>query len=109
MTSVEAEKLKKLSLFKRLIDGDLVNYLNYGALGIFGLAMILLVFGQSLGLWGVVGLDWMFQTKGVYADCTKPENRGNTFCQPKTNPVDREWKDMGRDGKRAMPFTLHGQ
>jgi len=101
------KKSKKKSLFKRLTEGDLVNYLNYGAGAAFVVVMTLLVFGQSLGVFKVVGLDWMFTERGIYADCSKAENQDNPYCQPKTSRADRDWDSLSQGGKRAMPFNLH--
>ena len=85
------------------------GYLNYIIGGGLALLLIILIFGGRLGIFDYLGMQWMFnEERGVYADCSKPENRGVSYCQPKQSAVDRDWDEMSRGGGRAMPFTLHG-
>lgn len=62
-------------------------------------------FSGILGFFGLRSLH--NEQKGIYADCSKKENKNSPYCRPKVSQSDRDWKDM-RDSKgRVVPFTLH--
>jgi len=79
-------------------------YLGIGiALAVF---LLIIVFGKRLSILDYLGMRSLFSDKaGVYADCSKWENRNNPYCLPKEGKADREWKDLKRG--KAMPFNLH--
>ncbi|MCO6432302.1 MAG: hypothetical protein J5J00_15720 [Deltaproteobacteria bacterium] len=55
-----------------------------------------------LGLRGV----WN-EEGGVYADCSKPQNRSIPYCQPKSNDTQKTWNGIEKSGGRYNPFTLY--
>lgn len=56
---------------------------------------------RTLGLHGLYNPE-----KGVYADCSKPENRDVAFCNKKAPPVEHEWKRI-RNGSDGPVFDLY--
>lgn len=90
-------------------------------LGVVATALGLLVFLTVIGnifpaTVQAVGLDWLYvPLKGVYADCSKAENRGVGFCKPKEdwhNHDDSFSHARGipnRSKGSALPFNLYGE
>jgi hypothetical protein len=52
---------------------------------------------------GILGLT--AAEGGIYADCAKPENRSNPYCQPKESSSERDWKSLRGKGQH-VPFSL---
>ncbi len=52
---------------------------------------------------GILGLT--VEEGGIYADCSKRENRSNPYCRPKESDADRSWRNIGGKGQHA-PFSL---
>lgn len=74
----------------------------------------LMVGGDSLdGVRQALGLTTLRnEHRGVYADCSRAENRGNRFCNPEEYQPSRKSAPKGgivqqRPGRDA-PFSLHG-
>lgn len=66
-------------------------------IGTAGLIYSATYFAGILGLTATEG--------GIYADCSKPENRSNPYCQPKESAVERDWKNLRGKGQH-VPFSL---
>lgn len=52
---------------------------------------------------GILGLT--ASEGGIYADCSKPENRSNPYCQPKESAADKDWRNLRGKGQN-VPFSL---
>jgi hypothetical protein len=53
-----------------------------------------------------IGLGWMaVPLRGVYADCSRPENQGTGFCQPKEQRYTRDTAYFRSD---RIPNRSHG-
>ena len=104
--TAKAVPVKRVPLFKRLIEGDLQIYVNIVGAIFFTILFIFFIFGESLGLYQIAGIEWAAQKKGVYTDCSDPKNRNVSYCVPKETQSQREWSSLTKGGK-ALPFNLH--
>jgi hypothetical protein len=53
-----------------------------------------------------------YEKAGIYADCSLSENKRNRICSGTSHTTgnkahERTWNSL-QGGKKAMPFTLHG-
>ena len=55
-----------------------------------------------------IGLGFLVnEESGVYADCSKAQNRSNPYCRKKQSPREREWRGLGDKGGGSSAFSLH--
>ena len=76
--------------------------------GVVSAIVLYLVFasGQFNWLMGQMGVEFA-KASGVYADCSKPENKKISYCQPKESQSDHEWKSISHSkGSKHIPFNL---
>jgi len=89
-------------------EGRLKMVLNgfYLALSVVGATFVFSLFaeGRFASLMGNFGVSMINSEAGVYADCSKRENRDIPYCQPKEGRADRTWKDIKKGGSA---FTLY--
>lgn len=60
-------------------------------------------FNPILSWFGLRG--FRYQERGVYADCSKPENKDISYCQPKQTQSERNWESISK-GQRGG-FNLY--
>lgn len=78
--------------------------LGYCSIGVLVLVLILLLGGERFApVLEAFGL--YHPEKGIYADCTKPYNKNNRFCNPDTPRSDRDWKNVNS----GTGFSLSGR
>jgi hypothetical protein len=53
-----------------------------------------------------VGINIFHEEGGVYADCSKRENKSNPYCQKKDSSSDKQWKNLSKGGSQ---FSLSGK
>lgn len=90
----ELELRRKKIIFGASVGGTLL----------FALTIIGLVWG---GRFATLLSAYVGTQTGVYADCSKKENRNISYCQAKDTEEDRTWRSM-KKGKSAA-FTLYGK
>ncbi len=84
------------------------NQIFYASTAALTLVLIVLFAGGYFdGIFAMTGMDNMFAERGIYADCSKRENRGNAYCQPKETQADKSWKNLVRSGGKPPPFGLN--
>ena len=87
-----------------------INLVGYTLAGFIGALFLMMaggpVFDPVLNVFGLSSL-WT-EKAGVYADCSKKENRHNRFCSGKALQRDQDWKHI-RDlsGGKGVPFNLY--
>lgn len=94
----------KLSYQLELRRKKIIFGVSIGGTLFFALTVIGLVWGGRFA--SLLGSYVGTQT-GVYADCSKKENRNISYCQAKDTDEDRTWRSM-KKGKSAA-FTLYGK
>ena len=74
---------------------------------VFSLLFFMLVSGDRFDhLLSYLGLKGIYNAeKGVYADCSKPENQSITYCQKLRERTEQNWESATRGGG-GNPFTL---
>ena len=94
---------KKVAYEAEVRRKKFLAYTGYSVVGVVFVVLIMVLSGMHiLGLQGIYNAE-----SGVYADCSKPENKGISYCQPKMSSSERSWRDLVTGGRRAAPFTLH--
>ncbi len=71
-----------------------------------GFAIVVMLFAGNRFAWvfSSVGLSNVYHEEGgVYADCSKRENRNSPFCAKKENAADKNWKNLSQ---KSAPFNL---
>ena len=72
--------------------------------------------GDTFGLWRMIGVSTPSWNRGAdYADCSKFWNRSSRYCTrgvgtepaPVKNLPNNDFDRIRRNGKKAVPFTLH--
>jgi hypothetical protein len=75
-----------------------------------GVALLCFLIALSTGMLTPVlrlfGLNIVTSARGVYADCSKPENKDIPYCQPREGKAARQWKNLSHGNKSQ--FSLHG-
>jgi hypothetical protein len=57
----------------------------------------------------LIGLQGIYNPeKGVYADCSRPENKDVGYCIQKAPPIERDWKVI-KGGSTYPVFDLSGK
>jgi hypothetical protein len=90
------------------IQRPLLDYLCYVMILAMSVFLILAVFGPNASRFvPVPGLKRIHHKEGgVYADCSRPENKNNPYCRPKQTPAEDRWRDLTRSNGKPMPFRL---
>ncbi|MBX7143324.1 MAG: hypothetical protein K1X79_02625 [Oligoflexia bacterium] len=90
-------------------DMRLVRIIGWSVAGLLGFFVAAMVGAKyfpetvrSIGLGFLVN-----EESGVYANCSKSQNRNNPYCRGKTSPREREWKGLGDRGGGSSAFSLH--
>jgi len=108
-----AKQNKRQSYEQELAKRRLFERIGYGALTLVAVFLIMLFsgdrFARVLRFFGLQPIV-TFGT-GLYADCSRPENKDSPYCNKKSSPVDREWSEMQHRGAggKAAPFSLNDQ
>ena len=77
-------------------------------IGAAALAVAVIVYLSGRQVASMMGLGFlMHEEGGIYADCTKRENRNSPFCSQKDTKTDKDWKGLQRSGGRLVPFSLY--
>lgn len=87
-----------------------LNSLGYGSLAFLTLFLGLVFFGgeRFSGLLRIFGLRAIEnQEAGIYADCSREENRNIKYCRPQESEAGKTWKTIGH-GKGSSKFSLYG-
>jgi hypothetical protein len=86
--------------------------INFTGLGVSIVAVIFIcaIFasGRFSSFMGKFGINFTVSESGIYADCSKRENRNNSYCQPKESSSDMQWREVSSNKGKAVPFSLHG-
>ncbi len=73
---------------------------------VLAIGVVMYLSGRQVA--AMMGLDYlMHEQGGIYADCTKRENRSSPFCTQKDTKSDRDWKGLQRRGGKLVPFSLY--
>jgi len=73
----------------------------------FAVLLLVLMFGKRLGILDYLGFSsFHSETTGVFADCSKSENRNNDYCQPKKSRTEKDWNELSRGKGKSVPFSL---
>ena len=72
------------------------------------LVILLIILGPSYpGVIESLGLDWFVNAQqGVYADCSKAENKNVPYCRPKAQQGEQGWNELRRSNGKPVPFSL---
>ena len=70
--------------------------ISYTVIGVVSTVVFVLIFALK-----VVNIEVFHEERGLYADCSKRENKSNPYCAPKVSPVDKEWRSLS-GGKKAQ-------
>lgn len=112
--SKELAKLnKRLAYEQEVAKRRLFERVGYGVLAVVAVFLIMLFsgdrFARVLRFFGLQPIV-TFGT-GLYADCSRIENKDNPYCTKKVSPVDREWTEMQHRGAgtKTAPFSLSEQ
>ena len=87
-----------------------INAVGYTLSAIAAVLLVMIVAGPAFDpILNVIGLRSIWTDKGgVYADCSKRENRNNRFCSGKVAGKETEWKKIANSpGGKAVPFELY--
>jgi len=77
-------------------------------IGAAALAIAVVMYLSGRQVASMIGLDYlMHEGGGLYADCSKRENRDSPFCSQKDTKSDRDWKGIQRRGGKLVPFSLY--
>ena len=80
----------------------------YSVAGIMAVFVIILMGGERFDpILRFLGLGF-YAPGGVYADCSKPQNKNNSFCNRSNTNNDREtssWRDL-KNSKGGAAFSL---
>lgn len=107
-TQLDPVAEKKRAYELELKRKKFLNGIYLGA-SILGAVVLLVIFssGNFGFLMGSIGINFSNEETGIYADCTKRENRKSVYCQPKESASDAQWKDIRTTRGKAVPFNLH--
>ncbi len=86
-----------------------MNVAGYTGTIIIGALLLMIVAGDRfapfLSLFGLRPIS--YQERGIYADCSNPDNRDNPFCSGKRPQIERSWNSISKNsGGPAVPFGL---
>ena len=84
----------------------IVHIVEYTAVLIAGAFLILFLAGDyTYGFLEHFGINPLRNPKrGVYADCSRPENRDNDFCSSTNERVESRWRSI--EQKNSRPFAI---
>jgi len=100
--SEELEALKEQQRKERI--RELWKYC--AVLGGAAVFLALLLAGTLDPVFRLFGLSGFYrEQKGIYVDCSAPQNRDSRFCRKEETEQDREWRNLGQ-GERPIPFSL---
>ena len=88
--------------------GDLkknsLRIVGYGTIALLSLLLLLFLGGERFApILEAFGL--YHPERGIYADCNKPYNKNNRFCNPETPPSEKDWRNV----RSGAGFSLSGQ
>jgi hypothetical protein len=85
-----------------------VSIVSYIVLLFVTSILIMLVCGETFDpILRMIGLKGIYvREDGIYADCSRKENRGSPYCQPKLSQADKQWQALKDTGGRTTPFAL---
>ena len=110
-TEADLEAEAKVKAYEEeLKRKKLLNRVYMAVTGIVTIVLIMVFSGDRFsGVLAVVGLRSAYNEEGgIYADCSKSENRNNPYCSKKESASERSWKVLTRGGGRAPQFSLSG-
>lgn len=104
----EAAKRRMAEYQAELKRKQVLNYTLYAASAFFSIIFFSLLFTErGSQVLGVVGFSGgVARESGVYADCSKAENRHIRYCQKGPSSSEKAWGSLKHGGSAA--FTLHG-
>lgn len=108
-----ADAPKKNDIASRLglSAGDMViaRTASWSVAGILGVLVTAMVAAKYFpDTVRAIGLGFLVnEESGVYADCSKPQNRNNPYCRKRQSPREREWQGLGDKGGGSSGFSLH--
>ena len=72
------------------------------------LVILLIILGPRYpGVVEALGLDWLVNAQqGVYADCSRAENKNISYCRPKAQQGEKGWNELRRSNGKPVPFSL---
>ncbi len=75
---------------------------------ILALLLIAMMFGRQLqGVLNSLGLGFLYhEESGVYADCSRPENRSNPYCTSRKRG-DQGWRNLKDSKGSPNGFSLY--
>lgn len=77
---------------------------GYLTIGLFSIVLLLFIGGERFApILEAFGL--YHYERGIYADCSKPFNKNNRFCNPDAPRVEQEWKNV----RSGTGFSLSGR
>ena len=87
----------------------IINVSGYSALSLAAILLFMIVAGDTfapvLSIFGIKGI--YNEERGVYADCSKPENSNNAFCSGRRSErAEKSWNSISRSGGPATQFSL---
>ena len=105
ITNENQDRLKqyKADELKRMIINGV--YL-IGTLACAFLLFVIVSGGRFAWLMGGIGISFHNQEAGVYADCSKREDRNSPYCRPKASQSEVDWKGIAHTKGAPVPFSL---
>jgi hypothetical protein len=97
---------RKLAEYKAFVRRQRQLNILRATVAAIGFAVVVMLFAGNRFEWVFrsVGLTNIYHEEtGVYADCSKRENRNSPFCAKKENAADKNWKSISQG---AGPFNL---
>ena len=103
-----SKRQQALSYQEELKRKRLYTVLGYSGVVVVTFFFIMILSGNMFsGILGIFGLRALRNDEaGIYADCSRPENRSSPYCQPKVSERDKEWKGMTQSKGSFVPFSL---
>lgn len=107
---------EKIAQYEHAVRIDRVRaVIAYTSVTLVAVIFFMVVSGEQFNyLLSYLGLRGMtYESRGLYTDCQRAENRDAAFCRPmreawqRKSKVDKEWSAITRSRGHFVPFTLH--
>ena len=105
-TEIDKQGAKRDQYRLEQLKSKILNWI----FGIVSFLIVVLIYMMINGdkyrdILNAIGLGY-FEERGVYADCSRPENRNSPFCQRRESKADKEWTDLSKGKAGRSQFSI---
>jgi hypothetical protein len=108
--ALDSESVRRVKEYEASLRAKRVqSTIGYACVAFLTVVLFMVLSGDTFqSFLSYLGLRGMYNAeKGVYADCSKPENSGVAYCAKRKPPTEQDWKRI-RTSSDGPVFDLYG-